>query len=163
MNDYSKTLMKMKKAGKLVRLAQRKNGPKSYKRGQGALLRTLLEMDGATQGDLCAKLGLNRGALKDVVRKAKRNGYVEIEQKGDKKYAVTLTAEGRKVAEKHEAAQDKAAEAILEALTAEERAQLDAINEKIIVSLKEAGIDGKKKGRKHHRKGKRCKKGFRRH
>ena len=37
MNDYAKTLAKMKKAGKLVRLAQRKNGPKSYKRGQGAL------------------------------------------------------------------------------------------------------------------------------
>ena len=45
MNDYSKTLVKMKKAGKLVRLAQRKNGPKSYKRGQGALMRVLLESD----------------------------------------------------------------------------------------------------------------------
>ena len=72
MNDSTKTLMKMKKAGKLVRLAQRKNGPKSYKRGQGALLRTLLENDGATQRELCTALGLNRGALKDVVRKAKR-------------------------------------------------------------------------------------------
>ena len=35
-----------------------------------------------------------------------------------------------------------------------ERAQLDAITEKLIVSLKESGIDGKKKGRKHHRKNK---------
>ena len=154
MNDYSKTLMKMKKAGKLVRLAQRKNGPKSYKRGQGALLRTLLEMDGATQRELCAKLGLNRGALKDVVRKAARNGYVTIEKGGEKKtYTVKLTDEGRTLAEKREAAQDAAADEIVKALSADEVAQLDAICEKLIVSCKDAGIDGKKKGRKHHRKG----------
>ena len=153
MNESTKTLMKMKKAGKLVRLAQRKNGPKSYKRGQGALLRTLLENDGATQRELRVALGLNRGALKDVVRKAERNGYVTIEDaEGKKTYAVKLTDEGRKLAEKHDAAQDKAAEKILSALSADEIAQLDAINEKLIVSLKESGIDGKKKGRKHHRK-----------
>ena len=153
MNDSTKTLMKMKKAGKLVRLAQRKNGPKSYKRGQGALLRTLLENDGATQRELRVALGLNRGALKDVVRKAERNGYVTLEgAEGKITYAVKLTDEGRKLAEKHDAAQDKAAEKILSALSADEIAQLDAINEKLIVSLKESGIDGKKKGRKHHRK-----------
>ena len=154
MNDYTKTLIKMKKAGKLVRLAQRKNGPKSYKRGQGALLRVLLDNDGAaTQRELVAALGMNRGMLKDIVRKAKRNGYVTVKDAEEKKlYTVKLTDEGRKLAEKRDAAQDKAAEAILSALTDEERAQLDAINEKLIVSLKEAGIDGKKKGHKAHRK-----------
>lgn len=161
MNDSTKTLVKMKKAGKLIRLAQHKSGPKSYKRGQGALLRALLENDGATQRDLCATLGANRKMLKDIVKKAKRNGFVTIEDAGEKKlYSVKLTEEGRKVAEKHEAAQDKTAADILSALTAEEVAQLDAINEKLIVSLKEAGIDGKKKGHKAHRKmkkhGKRC-------
>lgn len=154
MNDYAKTLAKMKKAGKLVRLSQRKNGPKSYKRGQGALLRVLLENDGATQRELVSKLGMNRAALKDIMRKASRNGYVTIEKTGEKKlYAVKLTDDGRKLAKKHEDAQDKTAEEILSALSADERAQFDAINEKLIVSLKEAGIDGKKKGRKHHRKG----------
>lgn len=153
MNDSSKTLAKMKKAAKLVRLAQRKNGPKSYKRGQGALLRVLLDADNSTQRDLCAALGMNRAALKDIVRKAQRNGYVTIEKADEKKtYTVKLTDEGRTVAEKHEKAQDKAADAILEALSAEEIAQLDAITDKLIVSLKDAGIDGKKKGRKHHRK-----------
>ena len=155
MNESTKTLMKMKKAGKLVRLAQRKNGPKSYKRGQGALLRTLIANDGATQRELCATLGLNRGALKDIVRKAQRNGLVTIEDaEGAKTYSVKLTDEGRKLAEKHEKAQDKTSDEILSALSADEIAQLDAINEKLIVSLKEAGIDGKKKGRKHHRKAK---------
>ena len=154
MNDYTKTLVKMKKANKLVRLAQRKNGPKSYKRGQGALLRALAQNDGATQRELCVALGLNRAMLKDIVRKAQRNGYVTIEKADEKKtYAVKLTDEGRKLADKREAAQDKTAESILSALTEDERTQLDALNEKLIVSLKEAGIDGKKKGRKAHRRG----------
>ena len=154
MNDSTKTLMKMKKAGKLVRLAQRKNGPKSYKRGQGALLRALLENDGATQRELVQTLGMDRGALKDIVRKAERNGYVTIEKTDEKKvYAVKLTEEGKKVAEKHDKAQDKTSDEILAVLTDEERAQLDAINEKLIVGLKEAGIDGKKKGHKAHRHG----------
>ena len=41
MNDASKTLAQMKKANKLVQLAFRKNGPKSFKRGQGLLLNAL--------------------------------------------------------------------------------------------------------------------------
>ncbi|MBQ6390061.1 MAG: MarR family transcriptional regulator [Eggerthellaceae bacterium] len=152
MNDALNTLVKMKKAAKLVRLAQRKNGPKSYKRGQGALLRVLLEKDGATQREFVSTLGMNRAALKDIVRKAARNGYVTIEEAGEKKlYAVKLTDEGRALAEKREAAQEATAEKILAALSDEERAQLDAISEKLIVSLKEAGIDGKGKGRKVRR------------
>ena len=154
MNKSSKTLVKMKKAGKLVRLAQRKNGPKSYKRGQGALLRVLLDADGATQRELTSVLGVNRAVLKDTVRKAARNGYVTIKTEGEKSYTVHLTDEGRALAEKREAAQDAAADKILAALSDEERAQLDAINEKLIVSLKEAGIDGKKKGHKTRRKNK---------
>ena len=156
MNDYSKTLAQMKKASKLVRLAQRKNGPKSYKRGQGALLRVLLDNDGATQRELIGILGMNRGALKDVVRKAQRNGYVTIEKAGGKKtYAVKLTAEGKELAKKREASQDTLAESILDVLSDEEIAQLDAINEKLIVGLKDAGVSGKGKGRKVHRKCKR--------
>jgi len=152
MNDALNTLVKMKKAAKLVRLAQRKNGPKSYKRGQGALLRVLLEKDGATQREFVSTLGMNRSALKDIVRKAARNGYVTIEEAGEKKlYAVKLTDEGRALAEKREAAQEATAEKILAALSDDERAQLDAISEKLIVSLKEAGIDGKGKGRKVRR------------
>jgi len=153
MNDYTKTLAQLKKADKLARLAQRKNGPKSYKRGQGALLRVLLDNDGATQRELTAALGMDRGSVKDVVLKAARNGYVTIENGEEKKlYSVSLTDEGRKLAEKHEAAQDKASEKILAALSEDERAQLDTITEKLIVSLKDAGINGKKKGHKAHRR-----------
>ena len=151
MNEAAKSLAQMKKANKLVRLAFRKNGPKSFKRGQGALLQALLADNGATQRDLTKTLGMNRSNLKGIVKKAERNGYVTIEDCDAKHtYAVKLTDEGRKVAEKRVAANDKTAESILDCLSADEVAQLNALTEKLILSCKDKGINGKKKGRKAH-------------
>ena len=151
MNESTKTLAQLKKDSKLVRLAFRKNGPKSFKRGQGALLNALAENDGITQRELVCILGLNRGDLKDIVKKAARNGYVTIEDVNEKRtYAVKLTDEGRAVAEKRVAANDKTADDILSCLSDEEIAQLNALTEKIILSLKDNGVNGKKKGRKAH-------------
>ena len=153
MNEAAKSLAQLKKANKLVRLAFHKNGPKSYKRGQGALLRALLENDGATQRELVKTLGMNRSNLKDVVKKAQRNEYVTIEKVDEPRtYAVKLTDLGRELAEKRVAANDKIAEDIISCLSAEEVAQLDAITEKLIVAMKEKGISGKKKGYKVRRK-----------
>ena len=91
------------------------------------------------------------------MKKASRNEYVTIENvEQPRTYAVKLTDLGRKVAEKRSVANDRAAEDILSCLSEEEVKQLDAITEKLIVSLKEKGISGKKKGykvrRKHHRR-----------
>lgn len=151
MTEATKTLAQLKKTSKLTRLAFHKNGPKSYRRGQGALLNALLDHNGETQRDLVKVLGVDRGELKGVVKKAERNGYVTI---GDvetaRTYTVSLTDEGRKVAEKRVVANDKAAEDILECLSADEVAQLNAITEKLILSMKDKGINGKKKGRKPH-------------
>lgn len=153
MNEAAKSLAQLKKANKLVRLAFHKNGPKSYKRGQGALLRALLENDGATQRELVKTLGMNRSNLKDVVKKAQRNEYVTIEKVDEPRtYAVKLTDLGRELAEKRVAANDCTADEILSCLTAEEVKQLDAITEKLIVAMKEKGISGKKKGYKVRRK-----------
>lgn len=153
MNEAAKSLAQLKKANKLVRLAFHKNGPKSYKRGQGALLRALLENDGATQRELVKTLGMNRSNLKDVVKKAQRNEYVTIEKVDEPRtYAVKLTDLGRELAEKRVAANDRTADEILSCLTAEEVKQLDAITEKLIVAMKEKGISGKKKGYKVRRK-----------
>ncbi|RXZ53780.1 MarR family transcriptional regulator [Senegalimassilia faecalis] len=153
MNEAAKSLAQLKKANKLVRLAFHKNGPKSYKRGQGALLRALLENDGATQRELVKTLGINRSNLKDVVKKAQRNEYVTIESVDEPRtYAVKLTNLGRELAEKRVAANDRTADEILSCLTAEEVKQLDAITEKLIVAMKEKGISGKKKGYKVRRK-----------
>lgn len=153
MTEATQTLGQLKKASKLTRLAFHKNGPKSYKRGQGALLNALLENDGATQRELVKVLGVNRGGLKDVVKKAERNGYVVIENVDDKRtYAVRLTDEGRKLSEKRVVAHDKAAGDIVDCLSEEEMGQLNAITEKLILSCKDKGISGKKKGRKSHRR-----------
>ncbi len=151
MNEATATLAQLKKASKLTRLAFRKNGPKSYKRGQGALMNALLANDGATQRELVKILGWDRSALKDTVKKAERNGYVTIGDHEDKHtYTVGLTEEGKKIAEKRVAANDKTAEEILECLSAEEVAQLNAITEKLILGIKDKGVNGKKKGRKAH-------------
>lgn len=151
MNEATATLAQLKKASKLTRLAFRKNGPKSYKRGQGALMNALLANDGATQRELVKILGWDRSALKDTVKKAERNGYVTIGDREDKHtYTVSLTEEGKKIAEKRVAANDKTAEEILECLSAEEVAQLNAITEKLILGIKDKGVNGKKKGRKAH-------------
>ena len=97
------------------------------------------------------KLGVDRRELKGIVKKAERNGYVTIEDaEGERTYSVKLTAEGKKVAEKRAAAHEETAEDILGCLTEEEVAQLNAITEKLIVSIKEKGVNGKKKGRKSH-------------
>ena len=151
MNEATATLAQLKTASKLTRLAFRKNGPKSYKRGQGALMNALLANDGATQRELVKILGWDRSALKDTVKKAERNGYVTIGDHEDKHtYTVSLTDEGKKIAEKRVAANDKTAEEILECLSAEEVAQLNAITEKLILVIKDKGVNGKKKGRKAH-------------
>ena len=151
MNEATATLAQLKKASKLTRLAFRKNGPKSYKRGQGALMNALLENDGATQRELVKILGWDRAALKDTVKKAERNGYVTIGDHADKHtYTVSLTDEGKQIAEKRVAANDKTAEDILSCLSAEEVAQLNAITEKLILGIKDKGVNGKKKGRKAH-------------
>lgn len=151
MNEATATLAQLKKASKLTRLAFRKNGPKSYKRGQGALMNALLANDGATQRELVKILGWDRSALKDTVKKAECNGYVTIGDHEDKHtYTVSLTDEGKKIAEKRVAANDKTAEEILECLSAEEVAQLNAITEKLILGIKDKGVNGKKKGRKAH-------------
>ena len=100
---------------------------------------------------------MNRSNLKDIVKKAERNGYVTIESIDQPRtYAVKLTDLGRELAEKRVAANDKTAEDIISCLSAEEVAQLDAITEKLILAMKDKGICGKKKGykvrRKHHRR-----------
>ena len=130
MTEATQTLAQLKKTSKLTRLAFHKNGPKSFRRGQGALLNALLENDGATQRELVHVLGFDRGELKGVVKKAERNGYVTIEDaEGVRTYAVKLTKDGRAVAEKRVAANDKTAEDIVECLSKEEMAQLNAITE----------------------------------
>lgn len=171
MSTATKTLKQLRKASKLTNRAFHKNGPKSYKNGQGALLKVLHRKDGeATSRQLVDVLGFDRSELKNVVRKAQRNGFVTVaDVEGERTYIVRLTEEGEKVAEKRCAAHAETADAILSALSEEEIAQLNALTEKIIVSCKEQGAHGKRNGgKKHHHghrhgHGKKCCHGHRHH
>ena len=149
MNQASQTLRSSRRPASLsASPSQERPG---FKRGQGALLNALVDNDGTTQRELVKILGLNRSELKDIVKKAERNGYVTIEDaEGERTYAVKLTDEGREVAQKRVAANDKTADDIIGCLSEEEIAQLNAITEKLILSMKDKGINGKKKGRKAH-------------
>jgi DNA-binding MarR family transcriptional regulator len=153
MSQATRTLKQLRKATALANRAMKKNGPKSYKMGVGALLKVLHKAGGEMSSrELVEKLSWDRTKLKEIVRKAERAGFVTIEDAGEKKtYAAKLTAEGDKLAEKRCAAQDKAAATLLEPLSADEIAQLDALTEKIILSAKEQGAHGKRKGGKKHR------------
>ena len=146
----------LRKASKLVRLSFRENGPRSFKRGTGALLSVLNESETAVSRDeLTVALGATRVALKDIVRKAQRAGYVTVitDTEGNG-YTIELTDLGKEVAAKRAAAMDKAAENALSCLTDEEVEQFAALNEKISLALHEQGISAKKKGHlvKRHKK-----------
>ena len=52
MTSAVKTLAQLKKASKLSNRAYRKNGPKSYKSGQGALLKVLHKKGATTTREL---------------------------------------------------------------------------------------------------------------
>ncbi len=156
MTSATKSLAQLRKASKLINRTFHKNGPKCYKKGQGALLKVLHKKGAATTAELVETLSFDRRELKDIVRKAERNGYITVEGlKEEHGYKVALTEEGEKLAEKRCAAHAKTADSILSALTEEEVAQLNALTEKIIVSCKENGAHGSRKhGKKRH--GRKC-------
>lgn len=152
MNEAVATLNQLKKAGKLACRCFHKHGPKSYKRGQGALLNALIENNGSTQRVLVNELGVSRGDLKSIVKKAEHNGYVTLENSDEKRtYTVQLTDDGRKIAEKRALANDRTASDILSCLSQEEKEQLNILTEKIILSVKDKGVNGGK-SRTHYRK-----------
>ena len=69
MTSAVKTLAQLKKASKLTNRAFHKNGPKSYKKGQGALLKVLHKKGVATTAELVETLSYDRRELKDIVRR----------------------------------------------------------------------------------------------
>ena len=154
-----KTVAKMKKTVDLTNLAFHKNGPKSFKQGVGALVVALDRAEGSlTNRELVDVLGMGRKGVKTIVKKAMRSELVAIEGvEGEKKtYRVVLTEEGAKVATKRAEADKAVAEQVLAGVTEEELEQLTAICDKIILNIKEMGINGKK--HKAYRHNHRCRK-----
>ena len=146
MSKMTKTVAKMKKATDLTNLAFHKNGPKSFKKGVGALIVALHKADGTmTQRELIDVLGMGRKGVKTIVKKAARKGLVVRGDHEEKKtYTVSLTDEGKQVAEKRFAADKAVAAKVLDGLTEDEIEQLNIICDKIVLNVKGMGIHGKK-------------------
>lgn len=150
MSTQTKTLAQLRKAGKLTNRAFRKNGPKSYKKGQGALIKVLHKHNGqATSRELVELLSFDRAELKNVVKKAVRNGYVQMgEAEQPHTYTVTLTELGEEIAEKRCAAHEEVADKLLADFTEEEIEQLNRLTEKVILAAKDQGARGKRRNTK---------------
>ena len=153
MTDSVTLLARLKKTDKLARLNMREFGPHSYRRGVGRLLRALAETGESTQRDLVEELSWSRNYLKGVVKKAEKREFITLtDDEEPRTYRVALTETGKEVLAKREAAEKRAADKILEPLSEEEREQLDALLDKIIVAAKADGkIRAYGKGRKLHK------------
>lgn len=155
MSESTKTIASLKKAGNYMKLAMRKNGPHSFKRGQGALIKVIYKAGEGTLSKDDAKkvLGWRGRDVRFVAKKAADNGYLTID-KPENGFQMTLTDLGREVIAKRLEAEDKAADEILAGLSDEEKAQLTQLCEKICQTAEDMGVDystvQKKQGRKHH-------------
>ncbi len=121
----------------LMRRMYHQSGPMNTRHGQGKLMHYLLAMDGATQKDLAKEMRMYPASLADVVRQAECNGFVTVAPNADdsRSTGVFLTDEGRAIAEKRAAANDRVAEEIFADFTDEERMQLEGLLAKLSDSL----------------------------
>lgn len=158
MTESTKAIASLKKAANYTKLAMRKDGPRSFKRGQGALIKVIHKFgqsDSISKDE--AKKVLNwRGCdVRDVAKKAADNGYLTIANPKDG-FQMTLTDMGKEVVQKRLAAEDKAADAILSGLSAAEKKKLMELCDKISATAEEMGVDyeriQKKRGRTAGRK-----------
>ncbi len=162
MAESTEVIKSLKKAANYTKLGMRDLGPKSFKKGQGALIKVLYKF--SDEGALCKKklekvLGWRGKELRRVAKKAADNGYVIISDP-QFKFEVSLTDKGKEVIKKRMTAEDRAADAILEALSGEERQQLLGITQKISKTCEDMGLDystiqkraghGKKHGCRRH-------------
>ena len=163
MSESTKTIQSLKRAANYTKLAFHDLGPKSYKKGQGALIKVVYKF--GENGTISKKtlekiLGWRGKELRAIAKKAEHNGYVTIEDP-EFQFKVSLTDKGTEVVKKRLAAEDRTADAILEALSAEEKQQLLAITDKIIKTCEGLGIDydqiqKKQHCKKHGHDGKKC-------
>ncbi len=144
MTRSGKVLHQLKVASNYSKLAFHKDGPRSFKRGQGALLKVAYKF--GKKGTisfrkLCKTLGWDCDEVRDTAKIAQENGYITLGKTKKGKNAVCLTAKGVEVVEKRLAAEDRAADEIMRDVTDEEREALLAITGKIIANCQAMGVD----------------------
>lgn len=138
----------------LMRRMYHQSGPMNTRHGQGKLMNYLLVMDGATQKDLAKEMRMRPASLADVVRQAEHNGFVTLAatEEDARVQGVFMTEEGRAIAEKRAAANNRVADEIFADFTDEEREQLEGLLGKLSASLEEKTTAGDNEDRcRHHR------------
>ena len=143
MTESTKALASLKRAANYSKLAMHKLGPKSFKRGQGALLKAIYKFgdDGSLDKKPAERILDWRGkGLRAVAKKAEKNGYLKISHP-KYEFTMTLTEMGRKVVEKRLVAEDHAADRIFGVLTDEEVQSLVAIADKVSDNCQKLGVD----------------------
>ena len=120
MTESTQVLHQLKVATNYSKLAMHKCGPRSFKSGQGAMCKVLYKFgDGKLSlKKLEERLGWDGHEVIRVAEKAQENGYVCFATSKKGKLSVALTDKGTMVVEKRLAAEDRAADEVLEGLTA---------------------------------------------
>lgn len=154
MTESTNAIASLKKAANYTKLAMRQEGPRSFKRGQGALIKVIYKFgDGQLSKDAAKKeLGWRGCDVRDVAKIASDNGYLTIEAPKDG-FIMTLTPMGTEVVKKRFEAEDRAADEVLGALTDAEKKNLIDICNKISEKAEEMGVDY---SRIQKKRGKRC-------
>lgn len=143
MTESTKAIKSLKRAANYSKLAMHELGPRSFKKGQGALMKVIAKFgeDGTIdKKKLERMLGWKGGEVRKVCEKAQRNGYVAIDDSGFE-FTVKLTDKGNEVLQKRFAVEDHAADAVMAGLTPEEVDQLVALCEKISTTCEGLGVD----------------------
>ncbi len=160
MTESTKTIASLKKAANYMKLTMRQEGPRSFNRGQGALLKVVHRFG---KGDCLGKdeakkvLGWRGCDVRTVAEKAADNGYLTIADPSEG-FQMTLTEMGAQVVQKRLEAEDRAADAVLSGLSDAEKKKLADLCDKISKTAEEMGVDyariQKRYGKKHGCKGK---------
>lgn len=166
MTESTQVLHQLKVATNYSKLAMHKCGPRSFKNGQGALVKVLYKFgDGKLPlKKLEKRLGWDGNEIICVAEKAQKNGYVRFATSKKGKLSVELTDKGTMVVEKRLAAEDRAADEVLQGLSNKERACLLKLTGKIAKNCKAMGVDydtiavkGCRDRKPGHHHGHRCK------
>lgn len=159
MTKSTECLATLKRAANYSKLAMHNEGPRSFKRGQGALIKVLYKFGGKkglSDKKLCHTLGWGCHETMAVAKKAADNGYVTIKHKDGGKHRIKLTKLGTQIIEKRLAAEDRAADAVFAYLTDDEKEQLVALCGKVSQACEDMGIDYAEIRKRPHRHGGSC-------
>ncbi len=155
MPESTKAIQSLKRAANYSKLAFREFGPKSFKQGQGALLKVIYKFgENGTIDEKAAEkvLDWEGKELRHVAQKAKKNGYLTIADP-EFGFAMTLTDKGKEVVQKRLEAESKTADTILEGLNAKEIETLIKLTDKISATCEGLGVDYSViEKREHHKK-----------